>query len=233
MIAAVLGKNLPEDKNDIDTEPKAITEITPMKDSIMVAIIGAIAGVLPIVITKFSDWSERKKVANKLKRSLAVAKTRIEFLDAWLVLQERILSGEQLEAKYAGVSRELDQLRDEVKKLSFTPEVQHVLVSDRSLWQRMFLAYRPHRISGWLFRLAYYITLGILIAMTIDLIMDPEMFTGRDESGEFSVSFLVGEFIGMGVLIFVPLFIWFWLANRSERKAEKKLMEAGQLNLES
>ncbi len=84
---------------------------------------------------------------------------------------------------------------------------------ERNFLQRLFLAYWPKTISGWLLHTLFYMFLGgILLSLALDLAyLDPE--TGQQT---FFVTF------GALVLFLLPMLFVRLLAIRVERRAEEK-----------
>ncbi len=188
-----------------------------MKDqSILIIIVGALAGLFPILLTASVSWLEKRSLLAKQDRALDLAQKRVEFLDSWVKVQETLSSTERFEEIKGAVSDELDGLSDSLSK-EFAEEEEEE-EGERSFVQRLFLAYMPLNVSGWVLRILFYMFLGVT------LIAIPAFEPGIDfDTGQFSFDTLLGDSIVLIVLLIVPLLFIRWLAVRGDRKAEEKM----------
>lgn len=194
-----------------------------MNESIVAAAIGAVAGVVPVVSTRIAGWFETRNSEGKRRRLLEQAKRHIDFLDSWYELQKKLLDPEKLEDIKKATSEELQSLRQSILEMTSFEKDPEIALLERPLIQRVLLAYRPIRTTGWLYRLLYYMMIGGFIAVLIDGVRTEDFFSGIDETGEFSFSFLVGEVIGVFLVLMTPLYALWYVANRSEHRAAEEL----------
>ncbi len=176
-----------------------------------IILIGALAGLFPILLTAILSWLEKRSLMAKRDRALNLAHQRVEFLDAWLKVQETLCSAERFEEIKRKAADELDQLMESLsERLAEEEEEKPTEVGKRNLLERLFLAYLPHNVAGWVLHILFYMFLGVLLltlwGTNADVLADPD--------------FILGFFI----LVVIPTLFIRWLAVRVDRKAEEKIV---------
>ena len=173
----------------------------------MAALIGGAAGVLPVVVTKAMSRMESRTELRQRVQALDIAKKRVEFVNAWMGARRSCLPRDSSDGTTQEALRELDEIRVSLKQALEVPSGEAKRYKDRSLIQRVLLAYKPKHMAGWWWRVAYYMWTGAVVSSLLDGISRQGYFTGRDSDGTFSVAYLIGEFTGAFLLF---LFSWFF-----------------------
>lgn len=186
-----------------------------MNETILAALIGGAAGVLPVVVTRVFGRMESRSVMRRQVQSLDLAKRRVDFMNAWMSARRNCLPREEPDAAGKDVLEELEEIRRALKMILEESGTEAKSNRERSFIQRLLLAYKPRRMTGWWWRLAFYMWSGAIIASIIDGVTRKGFYSGRDETGEFSVSFLVGEIIGT-VLLMLPSVFFHRRAARTD-----------------
>ena len=176
-------------------------------------IIGALAGLFPVLLTSVLSWLEKRSLAAKQNRALDLAKGHTEFLDGWVKVQETLCSAERFEEIKRDTSAELDQLRKSLAE-SLAEKDEDVEEGEKNLLQRLFLAYWPHNVAGWVFHTLFYMFLSMLVLLLFVLFFYPP------ETNQYSP---VGGEIILILFFVLPLIFIRWLAVRTDRKAEEKI----------
>lgn len=174
-----------------------------MNETVLAALIGGAAGVLPVVVTRVFGRMESRSVLRRQVQSLDLAKRRVDFMNAWMSARRNCLPREVSDAAGKDVLEELEEIRGTLKTILGEAGTESKSYGERSFMQRLLLAYKPRRMAGWWWRLAFYMWSGAVIASIIDGVTRKGFYSGRDGTGEFSVGFLVGELIGT-VLLMLP-----------------------------
>lgn len=185
-----------------------------------IILIGALAGLFPILLTASLSWLEKRSLMAKRDRALDLAQKRVEFLDVWVKVQETLCSAERFEEIKREASNELDQLMENLsERLAEEEEEEPVEVGERNLLERLFLAYLPYNVAGWVMHILFYMFLGMSLLLI--------WATGLDaDTGRFSWSVLADPVNIILVFIFfgIPTLFIRWLAVRVDRKAEEKIV---------
>jgi hypothetical protein len=172
-----------------------------MNETIIAALIGGAAGVLPIVATKVFGQIESRSHMRQQVQALDLAKKRVEFLQSWMGARKSCLPRETVDCSIQEAFKELDEIRSTLKHVLEKAVSQARSYQERPFLQRLLLAYKPKRMTGWWWRVAYYTWTGAIVASLVDGVLRQDFFTGRDEGGGFSVAVLAGEVIGVILLV--------------------------------
>jgi hypothetical protein len=184
---------------------------------LIIIIVGAVAGLLPVLLTSALSWLEKRSLATKQNRALDLAKRHIEFLDSWVKVQETISSSERFEEIKLEASEELDQLRISLsERMVEEEEEQDIESGERNLLQRLFLAYWPHNAAGWVWHTLFYMFLGMTVLWAFAIGIDPD-------TGQFSMDVFWSDLVLTALLFIFPLLFIRWLAVRTDRIAEGKM----------
>jgi hypothetical protein len=186
-----------------------------VNETIIAAIIGGAAGVLPVVVTRVFGRIESRSHLRQQVQALDLAKKRVEFLQSWMGARKSCLPRETVDGSIQEAFKELDEIRSTLKRVLEKAVSQARSYQERPFLQRLLLAYRPKKVSGWWWRVAYYTWTGAIAASMLDGVLRQDFFTGRDEGGGFSAAVLVGEFIG-AILLVLPSVFFHRRAVRSD-----------------
>ena len=187
-----------------------------MKEQITIVIIGALVGLFPTLLATFIKWLDKRGLTARQDRALSIAQQRVEYLNAWIKVQETLCSPEQFDEIKQEVSKELVQINRNLRKNLVEEEDEFVTFEERNSLQRLFLLYTPRSVSGWVFHIIFYMSLGGLAAILIS-----GFGLGVGTRG-WSVGYLIGEWIFLSPLVLL-IFLFRWLAVRSDRAADKKM----------
>ena len=186
-----------------------------MNETIVAAIIGGAAGVLPVVVTRIFGRLESRNQTRQQVQALDLAKKRVEFLQSWMGARKSCLPRETVDVSIQEAFKELDEIRSSLKHV-LEKAVSHARShEERPFIQRLLLAYKPKRMSGWWWRVAYYTWTGAIAASILDGVIRRDFFTGRDDDGSFSAAVLIGEIIG-AILLILPSVFFHRRAVRSD-----------------
>ena len=187
-----------------------------MKEQITIVIIGALVGLFPTLLATFIKWLDKRGLTARQDRALSMAQQRVEYLNAWIKVQETLCSPEQFDEIKQEVSNELVQINRNLRENLVEEEDEFVTFEERNSLQRLFLLYTPRSVSGWVFHIIFYMSLGGLAAILIS-----GFGLGVGTRG-WSVGYLIGEWIFLSPLVLL-IFLFRWLAVRSDRAADKKM----------
>lgn len=191
-----------------------------MNETIVAALIGGAAGILPVVVTKVFAGIENRSHLRQQMQALDLAKRRVDFVNAWMEARKGSLPADAPDGSMTEAANELDEIRASLRKVLEAPSVEARTYQERPFLQRLLLAYKPKQLAGWWWRVAYYTWTGAITASLIDGILRKDFFTGRDSGGEFSLAFLIGECIG-AIILFLVSFYFHKRAVRSDRSYDQ------------
>ncbi len=122
---------------------------------------GAVAGLLPTILTAVVSWLNNRGIQARRTAALALAQQRIAFLLDWIKAQEGLTTPDQLDGMKNSVSAELDGLRSQLNDI--LDEHRRVLdiAEERPLIQKIFLTYGPRSSAAWVFHTLFYMSLGV------------------------------------------------------------------------
>ena len=133
-----------------------------MSQQIVIIVVGALAGLFPVLLTSTLSWVEKRSLAARQNRALDLAKGHVEFLDSWVKTQETLCSAERFKEIKQDTSTELDRLRKNLAESLAETEKDHE-EDEKNLLQRLFLAYWPHNVAGWVFHTLFYMFLSMMV----------------------------------------------------------------------
>ncbi len=198
------------------------------------ALLGAVLGLLPITLTAFFDWQEKRDVADQRNQAIDVAHKRVNFLNDWVKAQENCVkencTTDHLHAIKEDIASELNQLKQELAENLAALEQRTVTKTtaraQRSLLQNMFLAYFPRGAFAWALHIFYYMLLGMSV-----LIVAGGGYSG-DNPEVWSWADFHSLLLGI-VIFFVPMLALIqWLARLADKRARRIAGEA-QRHLEA
>jgi hypothetical protein len=186
-----------------------------MNETIIAALIGGAAGVLPVVVTRIFGRLESRSHMRQQVQALDLARKRVEFLQSWMGARKSCVPRETVDGAIQEAFKELDEIRSTLKRVLEKSVSQARSYEERPFLQRLLLAYKPKKMSGWWWRVAYYTWTGAIVASIVDGVLRQDFFTGRDDDGSFSAAVLIGEVIG-AILLILPSVFFHRRAVRSD-----------------
>jgi hypothetical protein len=115
-----------------------MSEQTPL----LTALAGALAGILPIILTFVFGWLSQRGLAARRAEAVNLAKQRVEFLTGWIQAQQALGPDGKLNEMKPALLIELDEVWESVVDLELS-ETFYAPLARRSLLQRLFLLYAP------------------------------------------------------------------------------------------
>jgi hypothetical protein len=186
-----------------------------LNNQIIIIIVGALAGLFPVLLTSVLSWLEKRSLATKQNRALDLAKGHIEFLDSWVKVQETLCSSDRFEKIKRETSEELDQLRKSLSE-RLAEEEKDIEEDEKNSLQRLFLAYWPHNVAGGVLHTLFYMFLGMTVLTVLGIGYDPA-------TNQYSVELVWSDIFFITLFFILPLLFIRWLAVRTDRKAEEKM----------
>ncbi len=183
------------------------------------ALVGSLLGLLPLLLSAFISWLEKRSRVARKEESIDFAQRRVTFLTNWLQARQQSDSGKQLAAIKKEVSAELDDIKDQVNSMMDIPhETPMVQTQKRNFSQRLFLFYPPHTAGGWVYRGLFFMCVSaILFFGFLSAVPDPT-----------APPLTIWDWVGYGIVIlpFLLLALLFHaLAVHTDNRAEKMLMQ--------
>jgi hypothetical protein len=182
------------------------------------ALPGAILGLIPITLTAFFEWQDKRDVADRRKHAIEIAHKRVNFLNDWIKAHE-CCTTDQIHSIKQNVSSELNQLKQELsdklsnlEQRSMTRAAKHF---QRSFLQNLFLVYFPQSTVAWALHIFYYMLLG-----TVILLIPGGGYSGRDPS-VWSWSAFQSMLIGLIVLFSPVMALIQWLARLADKQSRR------------
>ncbi len=179
---------------------------------------GAVLGLLPITLTTFFDWQEKRDVAQKRNQAIDIAHKRVIFLNDFIKAQEGCMP-ERLGQIKQEVSSELSQLRHDLGKVlaiqEQRKEIKSAMRARIGFLQNLFLAYIPRGAYAWMLHIFYYMLLSVFLV---------GVFTGGYGSGNPSVwdwSAFRDMLLGMSIFFIPPMALIHWLARLAYRRSRR------------
>lgn len=188
-----------------------------MKDlelsSILTLLIGGVVGLFPILLNAILSWSDKRSRASRQHKALELAKSRIDFIEKWVKVQQDLNSSERFEEIKQETSNELSQIKVDLYEV-LVDEEEDIEANERNLFQRIFLLYRPQNFYGWVTHIVFYAALFYTVTIIIDY-----------QPGYLDNIFSWDQFFPDLIFVFIisiPTIIVRAIARRIERKATEK-----------
>ena len=153
-------------------------------------------------------WTDEKSRERQYARRLEVSHKQLDFLRAYLELQEKTATGEELTLTKEWVAKHTLTIQESMPLQPFVPPPDAPTAPDssrRSLFARVFFLSRPEKFSALVYRLAFYgnafmSVVGLGIGLTDSKYADDGNFW-------------------LGLVFYICLTVLFWyLTSRSSRK---------------
>lgn len=184
---------------------------------VLTVLIGGLVGLLPILMNSILSWFDKRSLAAKQHGALELAKSRVDFIDRWVRVQQILSSAERFEEIKRETASELDQLKMSLSEILADHEQPVQEMTDKRLLQRLLLWYRPGNFSGWVAHIIFYVVLFLTLSLVISYQPGVDLATDT-----FSWSLLWSDLIFVFIM-FIPVLIIRGVAVRIDRKADENL----------
>ncbi len=172
---------------------------------------GAIAGLLPTILTAVVSWLNARSLQGRRTEALAIAQQRIAFLDEWIKAQEGLSTPDRLDQMKSSVSDELSELRSQLADvLEDQRRPPEQLIAERTFVQKALLIYAPRTATAWVLHTLFYMSLGTASILALIIALGA---SGTDAQG---IYYTIGCFIVPALIL---AFIFRQVAVQAERKA--------------
>ncbi len=191
-----------------------------MSNEILATIMGALTGLLgliPPLLTFIYGRKEKRGIFSAKKREIELAQNRVAFLNTWIETKKLVCTEEELQETKQLMEKELTLLFTNLSKTLSELELV-VKPLGRNWFRKLFLIYRPHMASGWLFHILFYLFLGLSSFTLIGLGASGEYFMGIDpDTGKYDFAFQIGEILGGCMILLLPWVLFWWIARILDR----------------
>lgn len=127
------------------------------------ALLSALAGLLPVALTAFVGWIDRRSHQAQQDRKLHVAQQRTDFLKAWLATMESACSADQFHDVKQDVASELTLIKRGITE-SMLQDTQRMEQGDeKNFVQVGFLLYAPRSTRAAVLHVCFYLCIGLLV----------------------------------------------------------------------
>jgi pilus assembly protein TadC len=182
-------------------------------------VVSFLSGLLPVVLTFAFNWLEQRDEESQRSKVIDVATKRMQWLDAYLNIQKNVLSPEQLEVVRYEVSREVEQVYQELK--DDLRQIEKILLkSKKDSFQQVFLTYKMKSRMANACRFAYYIFFAFAILFSIFMVSS--VLTSSNTT-QLAKIFVMIFSIFLNPFWLVTL-LFRWLAKKLDRREEKYLI---------
>lgn len=186
-----------------------------MPSEITIALIGALAGLLPAGLTAVFTWLDKRGREARQDRVLQLAHKRVEFLQTWLEVQQSVCDGAQLAQIKASVFGELNDLRGLLP--SAIADDEPADMGERNFVQRLLLIYRPQSVLASVLHTLFYMLIGIIVFVYYATITAPA-----------SQDVALGARLAGATILIVPVIIAMAIIRWIARSTDRKLLEQPQ-----
>jgi hypothetical protein len=153
-----------------------------------------VAAVATTLVAVASEWLRQRGQDARLKRDVDQATSRINFLSAWLTLQER-LSESQAEAVRVAIAQELVAIREDAERTWATARQVRRSAVRQALTKLLMLDVGRTR-SVQLLRVVYWLALGWLVVIAIpEFFVDVTHPVSSNESWAYWLGWVSGRFV--------------------------------------
>ncbi len=150
---------------------------------------GAVAGLLPTILTALVSWLNNRSLQSRRAQALTIAQQRIAFLDDWIKAQEGLCAPDRLDQMKNSVSDELSDMRLQLAGvLEDHRRSPEELVAERTFLQKALLLYAPRSTAAWVFHTLFYMFLGVAAILALLTV------TGASTTDAQSVYYTIGCF---------------------------------------
>jgi hypothetical protein len=196
-----------------------------MDEKILVGLISIITALSPIIINYIFKRLENRNENNLRSTILDEAQKRFDFLSKYFQVQSNFLEGAKLADLKTELSAEAVQIKKDV--VLRLPGKEIVDPYKLSVFQRVFLTFKPLTVWGWILHFFIYVVMILFFFMMIGFLVD-------SKSGELSFVALKKSFSDSGWFVFLmPIIIlvvlrWRALVSHDKAVERKKLLSKQQ-----
>jgi hypothetical protein len=189
-----------------------------MSDTILVATIGALSGLLPAFITVVFQWFEQKSNFTKHKRTIELAQKRVNFLNKWARTKKLICTEQEFVAVKKIISEDLEVVFSGIHDAIIDVDVK-IKRHERSLIQKIFLIYRPRNTYAWVVHTLFYMSLGLISLSLLDSVLMRQGLQGiMPTTGQYDLWYHVGQVLATFLLLLLPWALFWWIARKIDNK---------------
>lgn len=186
-----------------------------MPQQLVPVIGGAIAGLLPTILTAVVSWINTRTIQSRRTQALAIAQQRIAFLEDWIKAQEGLSTPDRLDQMKNSVSDELTNLRSQLADtLDDHRKPPEQIIAERTLLQKVLLIYAPRTGAAWALHTLFYMSLAT--GVVVGLLAAVAAAGGTDAQSLYAT---VGCFV-------IPAFILAFIFRQVAVEAERRTMQA-------
>lgn len=193
-----------------------------MKINEIIPIVAAIIGLTPVIL----KWLNDRSTEAARRRTVQQAKEQVEFWQTWLQAQREVSTDERFAELQRKVSLRLDELILKTPDSEKEDESAEKTEQGPSFFQKLFLAFFPHTVQGWIFHTFYYIT----VSGTLMYLLGASISTDKPDAAPSWNHFVsnLGEIITVFLIFAAIAFGLQRLAIRSERRYLQRLKKSKQ-----
>ena len=191
-----------------------------MTDELLRLLPAALIGLVPLIAAAILKHLEQKSRVNSILKRNEILKSRIELLALIHKEESKLSDGDAFEESKGRLLEELNKLKGSVYAGSVGEEVTQFDIEQdqtsfrRNVVQRMFLAYRPPSLVGWLLHPCCYVVLALVLLVSVSL-----SFAGDPPSDKINF-WTVAPFLA-------GLYAVFWLPSLLvDLQAERRIIAA-------
>lgn len=172
-----------------------------------------LAALLPFLVNYFS----KKNKASIRKNMIDDAQKKIDFLDRYYEVSNKLLPEAQILSLKVQLSNELFEVKNKIS--SFDKEESISDYQKLNSIQKLFLTFKPASVLGWIWATLFYLNLAFISFAVLGLLLDVE---GNFSSEAFAKNLQdTDTLIGIGAFI-VSLLFFRWLAIRNYKSKSYK-----------
>lgn len=162
-----------------------------------------LAVLLPFIVTFFS----KKNKASLRKNLIEDAQRKVDFLDRFYEVSNKLLPETEIQSLKTQLSIELVEVKRKIS--SFDKEVYISDYHRLSGIQKIFLTFTPASVLGWLWTIFFYINLVFVVFLFWGLSLN--------EAGDFSTENFTKDYESIFIFGFfiLPLLLFRWLAIKN------------------
>lgn len=188
----------------------------------IIPILAAIIGLTPV----FLKWLNDRSTEAAKRRSVQQAKEQVEFWQTWLQAQREVSTEERFAELKRKIALRLDELLLQSTDTEGEDKKAEQTETGPSFLQKLFLAYFPHTLQGWIFHTFYYIVFSFILLYLYISFYPVDDVTGPPSWSNFAGS--LDEIIPIFLIFAAIAFGLQRLAIRSERRYLQRLKKTDE-----
>ena len=175
-----------------------------------------VAALLPFIATYFSKLNKN----NIRKNAMEDAQKRIDFINSYFDVSNKLLSETDLITLKNTLSNELNEIMTRVRILD--KKEQYIGYQKLTTTQKVFITFKPLSTFGWIWGILFY------IFFVLDLFLTLALFVDENENFSFNAPlyhFNNPELVVSLIIVMVIPIIFRWLAIKNYRKYSDRAIE--------